>query len=126
MSPSSIERSENPAPSGPLGRLRRLLANLKPPRKLKLTREGKYYLLITLGVGFAAVNTGNNLLYLLLGMFLSLIVVSSVMSEISLRHLSVVRRLPPRRLSPSRRPRPAHPRRPRRRPPPTTPTRSAA
>jgi uncharacterized protein (DUF58 family) len=73
-----------------------VLSYLKPPRKLKLTKEGKYYLLITLGVGFAAVNTGNNLLYLLLGMFLSLIVVSSVMSEISLRHLSVVRRLPPR------------------------------
>ncbi len=89
-----------PAPAGNQskrkGPIRRLLARLKPPRKLKLTREGKYFLLITLGVGFAAVNTGNNLLYLLLGMFLSLIVVSSVMSELSLRHLTVVRRLPPR------------------------------
>ncbi|HVJ19102.1 MAG TPA: DUF58 domain-containing protein [Polyangiaceae bacterium] len=96
MSTASSERSEKPAEAKPVGRLRRLLRSLKPPRKLKLTREGKYYLLITLGVGFAAVNTGNNLLYLLLGMFLSLIVVSSVMSELSLRHLSVVRRLPPR------------------------------
>jgi len=96
VSNASPERPEKPAETRPLGRLRRLLSSLKPPRKLKLTREGKYYLLITLGVGFAAVNTGNNLLYLLLGMFLSLIVVSSVMSELSLRHLSVVRRLPPR------------------------------
>lgn len=63
-------------------------------RRLKLTREGKYYLGITLGVGFAAINTGNNLLYLLLGMLLSLIVVSGVMSELSLRKLSVTRRLP--------------------------------
>jgi uncharacterized protein (DUF58 family) len=63
-------------------------------RKLKFTREGKYYLGITLGVGFAAINTGNNLLYLLLGMLLSLIVVSGVMSELSLRNLSVTRRLP--------------------------------
>ena len=46
------------------------------PRKLKFTREGKYFLGITLGVGFAAINTGNNLLYLLLGMMLSLIIVS--------------------------------------------------
>ena len=69
---------------------------LKPPRKLKFTREGKYYLGITLGVGFAAINTGNNLLYILLGMLLSLIVVSGVMSDLSLRHLTVTRRLPAR------------------------------
>lgn len=74
----------------------RLLRLLKPPRKLKFTREGKYYLGITLGVGFAAINTGNNLLYLLLGMLLSLIVVSGVMSDLSLRHLTVTRRLPAR------------------------------
>ena len=61
---------------------------MSPPRKLKFTREGKYYLGITLGVGFAAINTGNNLLYLLLGMLLSLIVVSGVMSDLSLRRKS--------------------------------------
>lgn len=66
------------------------------PRKLKFTREGKYFLGITLGVGFAAINTGNNLLYLLLGMMLSLIIVSGVMSELSLRTLTVKRRLPVR------------------------------
>ncbi len=66
------------------------------PRKLKVTREGKWFIAITFGVGFAAINTGNNLLYLLLGMLLSLIIVSSVMSELSLRRLTVVRRLPPR------------------------------
>jgi uncharacterized protein (DUF58 family) len=76
--------------------LRRLLRALRPPRKLKFTREGKYYLGITLGVGFAAINTGNNLLYLLLGMLLSLIVVSGVMSDLSLRNLTVTRRLPVR------------------------------
>jgi uncharacterized protein (DUF58 family) len=40
------------------------------------------------------VNTANNLLYLLLGMLLALIVVSGLMSELSLRDLTVVRRLP--------------------------------
>jgi len=74
----------------------RLLRRFRPPRKLKFTREGKYFLGITLGVGFAAINTGNNLLYLLLGMLLSLIVLSGVMSELSLRDLNVVRRLPTR------------------------------
>ncbi|HEX7604167.1 MAG TPA: DUF58 domain-containing protein, partial [Polyangiaceae bacterium] len=57
-------------------------------------REGKFFVGITLGVGFAALNTANNLLYLLLGMLLALIVVSGVMSELSLRDLTVVRRLP--------------------------------
>jgi uncharacterized protein (DUF58 family) len=47
-------------------------------------------------VGLAAINTGNNLLYLLLGLLLALIVISGVMSEISLRNLTVVRRLPTR------------------------------
>jgi uncharacterized protein (DUF58 family) len=66
----------------------------KPPRRLKFTREGKFFVGITLGVGFAAINTGNNLLYLLLGMLLALIVVSGAMSDLSLRDLTVVRRLP--------------------------------
>lgn len=60
----------------------------------KLTREGKFFAGITGGVGFAAINTGNNLLYLLLGMLLALLVVSLFMSEFSLRGLTVVRRLP--------------------------------
>lgn len=68
--------------------------SLRAARKLKFTREGKFFVGITLGVGFAAINTGNNLLYLLLGMLLALIIVSGLMSELSLRDLTVVRRLP--------------------------------
>lgn len=71
-------------------------ARFRPPRRLKFTREGKFFVGITLGVGFAAINTGNNLLYLLLGMLLALIIVSGLMSELSLRDLTVVRRLPTR------------------------------
>jgi uncharacterized protein (DUF58 family) len=81
-------------PSAPF--LTRLKRALKPPRKLKVTREGKFFIFLTLAVGLAAINTGNNLLYLLLGMLLALIIVSSIMSELSLRNLSVVRRLPAR------------------------------
>jgi uncharacterized protein (DUF58 family) len=71
-------------------------AVVRPPRRVRPTREGKWYIGITLGVGLASINTGNNLLYLLLGVLLSLMIVSSVMSEISLRRLTVVRRLPAR------------------------------
>jgi uncharacterized protein (DUF58 family) len=86
----------SPAPAKPRTRAERLRRFFRPPRKLKVTREGKYYLGITLGVGFAAINTGNNLLYLLLGMLLSLMLVSGVMSDLSLRKLTVTRRLPVR------------------------------
>ena len=48
---------------------------------------------MTLLVGFGAINTGNNLLYLLLGMMLALILLSGVLSETTLRKLRVRRRL---------------------------------
>lgn len=92
--PKTQRALEDPTP--PRGMWGKVVRWLRPPRKLRLTREGKYFIGITFGVGFAAINTGNNLLYLLLGMLLSLIVVSGVMSELSLRQLTVVRRLPPR------------------------------
>jgi uncharacterized protein (DUF58 family) len=82
--------------TGEQGWLGKWWGRWRPPRRLKLTREGKYFIFITFGVGVAAINTGNNLLYLLLGMLLSLIIVSGVLSELSLRHLTVTRRLPPR------------------------------
>jgi len=88
---------QGPTPPERPGLLPRLAAwrgRIRAPRRLKFTREGKFFVGITLGVGFAAINTANNLLYLLLGMLLALIVVSGVMSELSLRDLTVVRRLP--------------------------------
>jgi len=65
-------------------------------RRLQFTREGKYFVALTLGIGFAAINTGNNLLYLVLGMMLALIIGSGVLSEISLLSLEVSRRIPNR------------------------------
>jgi uncharacterized protein (DUF58 family) len=52
---------------------------------------GRTYLVVTFGVGLGALNTGNNLLYLLLGMLLSMVVVSGVLSERCLRDLTVRR-----------------------------------
>ena len=63
-------------------------------RSLRLTPEGVRFLLLTLAVGVAALNTGNNLLYLLLAMMLSLIVMSGILSEQCLRHLVIRRRIP--------------------------------
>lgn len=49
---------------------------------------------IIFGVGFAALNTGNNLLYLVLALMLAFLVLSGVLSEGALRGLRVERRLP--------------------------------
>jgi uncharacterized protein (DUF58 family) len=68
----------------------------RAPRQLKFTREGRVFVLVTLGVGAAAVNTGNNLLYLVLGLLLSLIVLSGLLSETAVARLRVERRLPKR------------------------------
>jgi len=47
-----------------------------------------------LGVGFAALNTGNNLMYLVLSLMLGFLLLSGVLSESSLRGIRVRRRLP--------------------------------
>jgi len=73
-----------------------LRRRLRPARRLKTTREGRYLIAITFAVGVLAINTANNLLYLVLGLLLSLIIVSGILSEISLSSLTVARRLPPR------------------------------
>ncbi|HTO10471.1 MAG TPA: DUF58 domain-containing protein [Candidatus Binatia bacterium] len=55
-----------------------------PPRP---TRDGWWCLGASLGLGFAAMNTGNNLLYLLTALLLALVMVSGVLSEQSRRGL---------------------------------------
>src|SRR6185312_12512995 len=64
-----------------LDRLGTVQSRVGPPRQLKVTREGWFYGIVTLGVGAAAINTGNNLLYLVLGLQLASIVISGVLSE---------------------------------------------
>lgn len=72
----------------------RVLRWLRPPRRLRPTRAGWSFFAITFGVGFAALNTGNNLLYLVLALMLSFLVLSGVLSESALRGIAVRRRLP--------------------------------
>jgi uncharacterized protein (DUF58 family) len=71
--------------------LRAALSRLFHPRRtIKPTRDGWWCLLVAVGLGVAAINTGNNLLYLLVSALLALIVVSGILSEQSMRgvHLS--------------------------------------
>ncbi len=76
------------------GRIRRFFRWFYRNHSISPTSEGKRYVVLAVAVGLAAVNTGNNLLYLLLAMMLSLIVLSGVLSEQCLRQLVLVRRLP--------------------------------
>jgi len=60
-----------------------------PRRTIKPTRDGWWCLLVSVALGVAAINTGNNLLYLLVSALLALIVVSGILSEQSMRGLDL-------------------------------------
>jgi len=62
-------------------------------RTLQLTREGGGFIFLIFGVGLAAINTGNNLLYLVLAMCCSLVAVSGVLSELALKRITATVRL---------------------------------
>lgn len=66
------------------------------PRSLSATATGKWFIAVLFAIGIAAINTGNNLLYLVVATLLSLIVVSGIMSESTLRGLKTQRLLPRR------------------------------
>ena len=63
-------------------------------RRLTFTRLGRWYCGLTVGIGLAAINTGNNLLFLVLGVLLSSIIVSGILSENALREVRLQRQLP--------------------------------
>lgn len=67
---------------------------LRAWRRISFTAGGVAFTLGTTAVGFAAMNTGNNLLYLLLGSMLGFITVSSWLSEQAIRGLLIERRHP--------------------------------
>lgn len=58
-------------------------------RTWSFTREGRIIVLIAIGLGVAAINTGNNLLYLVFAILLSMIVLSGILSEMNIGRLSV-------------------------------------
>ncbi|MBI5491442.1 MAG: DUF58 domain-containing protein [Deltaproteobacteria bacterium] len=84
------KKKKPPAPQAQT--FRRRLFRL--PRSLSITTEGKWFIAVLFLIGIAAINTGNNLLYLVLATLLSLIIVSGIMSESTLRGVKVRRTLP--------------------------------
>lgn len=70
------------------------LPRFRAPRRLHIRRSGAFLIAGTLALGLASLNTGNNLLYLLVGALLGTIVLSGWVSERALRGVRVQRRLP--------------------------------
>ncbi|HXV37659.1 MAG TPA: DUF58 domain-containing protein [Myxococcota bacterium] len=89
-----MDHPRNPRIAARPALTRRLAGWLRPPRALRPTRAGWLFFGIAIGVGFAALNTGNNLLYLVLSLMLAFLILSGVLSESSLRGIRVRRRLP--------------------------------
>ena len=63
-------------------------------RSIRLTPEGVLFLILILLVGVTAINTGNNLLYLLMALMLTLIMISGILSEWCLKGVQIEHRLP--------------------------------
>ena len=58
--------------------------------RIRITRAGIWFVIITFIVGAAAANTGNNALYLVASMLLALLAVSGLISRRNLRQLNIV------------------------------------
>ncbi|MBZ0113386.1 MAG: DUF58 domain-containing protein [Thermoanaerobaculia bacterium] len=58
------------------------------PERIRPTKVGFWYILCTLLVGVAATNTGNNALYIVLAVMLSLLILSGVVSRFNLKRLA--------------------------------------
>lgn len=74
--------------------LRSAWRRLRAWRRIRFTTAGAVFTAGAFAVGFAAINTGNNLLYLLLGAMLGFIALSGWLSEQVLAGLEVHRRTP--------------------------------
>ena len=70
------------------------LARVREAIDYDVTRIGVVYVLVTLVIGIAALNTGNNLLYIVVAAMLAAILVSGIASAFVLRELELEVRLP--------------------------------
>ena len=69
-------------------------ARVRDAMDYDVTRAGVVYMLITVVIGIAAINTGNNLLYIVVAALLSAILVSGIASALVLRTLELDVHLP--------------------------------
>lgn len=71
-----------------------VLRFLYPQQRVRPTSLGIYFTILSLIVGLAAVNTGNNVLFLVFSLMLSALLVSGVTSRAAMRRIVVKRKQP--------------------------------
>lgn len=86
MEPSGREPPDKQRTDRSRGRKWRLL--------FRFTREGWFFVFATGGIGAGALNTGNNLLFLMFGFMLSVILLSGLICDVNLSRLRTKRLLP--------------------------------
>src|SRR5829696_7935815 len=90
---SSVNSRTNALPHSRTSVLRRRIRRwMRPPRRLRFSRAGWFFSGGSVMLGVAAIGTGNNLLFLMLGGMLGFITLSGWLSEQMLRRLQVRRR----------------------------------
>jgi uncharacterized protein (DUF58 family) len=98
VSGSAVLREPQPSPHwNPIGHSQ--FRGPHPPAPIKpfrITREGKWFLLLWFGVGVAAFNSGNNLLYLIVAFMGCLFLFQIIFEEFNLKHLMLRRTAPDR------------------------------
>jgi len=67
---------------------------LRDALDFEVTRAGMFYALVVLLIGIAALNTGNNLLYIIVAAMLAVIAVSGIASSVCLRGLELELKVP--------------------------------
>src|SRR5215467_2308062 len=67
---------------------------LRDALDFEVTRAGMFYALVVLLIGIAALNTGNNLLYIIVAAMLAAIVVSGIASSMCLKGLELELKVP--------------------------------
>ncbi|MCU1301171.1 MAG: hypothetical protein JWQ87_1455 [Candidatus Sulfotelmatobacter sp.] len=70
------------------------MERLRQTFRYEVTKVGVVYVLVTLVIGIAALNTGNNLLYIVVAAMLAAILVSGIVSAMILRNLELDVHLP--------------------------------
>jgi len=71
-----------------------MIARVRDAFDYDVTRTGIIYALVSVVIGIAALNTGNNLLYIVVAAMLAAMVVSGIVSAINLEELEIDVRLP--------------------------------
>jgi len=60
-----------------------------PYSKISILREGVIYILVLLIIGFAAINSGNNTIYLIFSITLSIFACSSILAVRNLKDIEI-------------------------------------